>query len=78
MIQLTPLEKTVAGQELIQIGHLQGKQENKSEITLNLLKMGLLTEEQIAKATNLSLEEVKKLRLKMRGRRGKKNAPAEA
>ncbi len=64
MIQLTPLEKTVAGQELIRIGHIQGK----TETALNLLKMGLLTEEQIAKAANLSLGEVKKLRLKRRNR----------
>jgi len=76
MIQLTPLEKTVAVQELMQISHLQGKQENKTETALNLLKMGLLTDEQIAKATNLGLGEVKKLRQKLRGRRGRKNDPS--
>jgi len=65
MIRLTPLENTVAGQELIQIGHLQGK----NETAFNLLKMGLLTDEQIAKATNLGLGEVKKLRQKLRGRK---------
>ena len=72
MIQLTPLEKTVAGQELIQMGLLQGKQENKTETALNLLKMGLLTDDQIAKATNLSLGEVKKLRQKLPVKRGRK------
>ncbi|MGE0086752.1 MAG: DUF2887 domain-containing protein [Desulfococcaceae bacterium] len=86
MIQLTPLEKTVAGQELIQIGLLQGKLEGKkegkkegklegkkegklegrTETALNLLKMGLLTDEQIAKATKLRSAEVKKLRQKLR------------
>ena len=40
------------------------------EAALNLLKMGLLTDEQIAKATNLSLGEVKKLRLKGWSKRG--------
>ncbi len=70
MIQLTPLEKTVAGQELIQIGHIEGKKEGKlegkTETALNLLKMGLLTEEQIAKVTNLTPAEVKKLKVKLR------------
>ncbi len=102
MIQLTPLEKTVAGQELIQMGLLQGKQEGKregklegkregklegkregklegrTETALNLLKMGVLTDEQIAKATNLSIAEVKKLRQKLMGRKGRKNDPAAA
>ena len=102
MIQLTSLEKTVAGQELIQMGLLQGKQEGKregklegkregklegkregklegrTETALNLLKMGVLTDEQIAKATNLSIAEVKKLRQKLMGRKGRKNDPAAA
>jgi len=68
MIQLTPLEKTVAGQELIQMGI--------KNTALNLLKMNILTMEQIAQATNLSIAEVKKLRQKLRGRRGRKNDPA--
>ncbi|MGE0085454.1 MAG: hypothetical protein AB7S75_13650 [Desulfococcaceae bacterium] len=76
MIQLTPLEKTVAGQELIQIGLLQGKLEGKlegkTETALNLLKMGLLTDAQIAKATNLSSAEVKKLKVKLGSRIGRK------
>ncbi|MEZ4524619.1 MAG: hypothetical protein R2941_01690 [Desulfobacterales bacterium] len=55
----------MAGQELIQIGHVQGKMET----ALNLLKMELLTDEQIAKATNLRPDEVKKLKRKLEIRR---------
>jgi len=68
MIRLTPLENTVGGQELIQMGI--------KNTALNLLKMNILTMEQIAQATNLSIAEVKKLRQKLRGRRGRKNDPA--
>ncbi len=64
MIQLTPLEKTVAGQELIRMGI--------KNTALNLLKMQLLSEEQIAAATGLSPAEVKKLRRKLRSRGGRK------
>ena len=65
MIQLTPLEKTVAGQELIQMG--------VKNTALNLLKMGILSQEQIVKATGLSAAEVEKLRQKVRVRRGTKS-----
>jgi predicted transposase YdaD len=65
MIQLTPLDKTVAGQELIQMGMLKGRKEGRKETALNLLQMKLLTAEQIAKATGLRLSEVNKLKQKM-------------
>ena len=73
----------MAGQELIQMGLLQGKLEGKREgklegkregrieTALNLLKMGLLTDEQIAKAANLRSDEVKKLRQKLGLRKGR-------
>ncbi|MGE0085450.1 MAG: DUF2887 domain-containing protein [Desulfococcaceae bacterium] len=82
MLQLTPLEKTVAVQELLQLTVLKGKEEwkkeGKTETALNLLKMGLLTDAQIAKATNLSSAEVKKLKVKLGSRIGRKNDPAAA
>jgi len=74
MIQLTPLEKTVAVQELMAINILN----EKKETALNLLKMGMLSPEQIANATKLSPADVKKLRQKLRGRRGKRSDPADA
>ncbi|MEE4358404.1 MAG: hypothetical protein V2I97_18175 [Desulfococcaceae bacterium] len=64
MIQLTPLEKTVAGQELIQMGI--------KNTALNLLKIGLLTDEQISLATGLSPDDVKKLRRKIHVRGSRK------
>ncbi len=39
--------------------------EGKKETALNLLKMNLLTEEQIAKTTGLRPAEIKKLKLKL-------------
>ena len=58
MIQLTPIEQTVVGQELMQIA----RQEEKKKTVQNLLSMGLLTPAQISQATGLSIKEVKALR----------------
>ncbi|MBF0119499.1 MAG: DUF2887 domain-containing protein [Desulfobacterales bacterium] len=71
MLELTPLEKTVAGQELIQIGKREGKREGKKEgkkegkieTAKNLLLMKLLSIEEISKVTGLSIEEIKKLKI---------------
>jgi len=80
MIQLTPLEETVAVQELLQLTVMKGKEEwkregkkeGKTETALNLLKMGLLTDEQIVKATSLAPAEVKKLKQKLGIRKSRK------
>jgi DNA-binding transcriptional MerR regulator len=61
MIQLTPLDQTVAGRELIQIGRDQGRTETRKETARNLLSIGKLTAKEIARATGLSLKEVKAL-----------------
>ncbi|MDM8550708.1 hypothetical protein QUF72_11545 [Desulfobacterales bacterium HSG2] len=58
MIQLTPIEQTVVGKELMQIA----RQEEKKETVQNLLSMGLLTPAQISQATGLSIKEVKALK----------------
>ncbi|MDM8522986.1 DUF2887 domain-containing protein [Desulfococcaceae bacterium HSG8] len=57
MIQLTPLDQTVAGQELIQMG----EKRNQEKTARKLLSMGLLTPTHISQATGLSLKEVKAL-----------------
>jgi len=58
MVQLTPLDKTVAGQQLIQMGI----EENRKETALNLLSMGKLTVKEISQVTGLALKEVKALK----------------
>jgi len=57
MIRLTPLEKTVAGQELIQIGIKEGIK----EAALNMLKMGIDVKI-ICQATGLTDKDIKQLR----------------
>ena len=46
-----------------QEGRQEGRHENARETAINLLKLGALTEEQIAQTTGLSLDEVKALQL---------------
>ncbi|MCG5517405.1 MULTISPECIES: Rpn family recombination-promoting nuclease/putative transposase [unclassified Ectothiorhodospira] len=46
-----------------QKGRQEGRHENARETAINLLKLGALTEEQIAQTTGLSLDEVKALQL---------------
>ncbi|MDM8522461.1 DUF2887 domain-containing protein [Desulfococcaceae bacterium HSG8] len=62
MIQLTPLDQTVAGQELIQIGMDKGEKKTQEKTARSLLSMGLLTPAQISQATGLSIKEVKGLK----------------
>ncbi|HAO23386.1 MAG TPA: hypothetical protein DCQ37_24835 [Desulfobacteraceae bacterium] len=40
MIQLTPLDKTVAGQELIQMGRLEGRLEGRMEGRMEGIEKG--------------------------------------
>ena len=54
MIQLTPIDQTVVGQELILMG--------KKETAKNLLAMGKLTPKEIAQVTGLTLKELRSLR----------------
>ena len=62
MVQLTPLDKTVAGQELILMGREEGQYETRKETAMNLLTMGKLTVKEISQATGLTLKEVKALK----------------
>jgi predicted transposase/invertase (TIGR01784 family) len=48
-------------QEGLQKGLQEGRQENARSTALNLLKLGVLTDEQIAETTGLSVAEVKAL-----------------
>ena len=58
MVQLTPLDKTVAGQQLIQMGEKKGKKKT----AMKLLSMGKLTVKEISQVTGLALKEVKALK----------------
>ena len=58
MIELTPLDKTVAGQQLIQMGEKKGKKKT----AMKLLSMGKLTVKEISQVTGLALKEVKALK----------------
>ncbi|MDM8522462.1 DUF2887 domain-containing protein [Desulfococcaceae bacterium HSG8] len=62
MIQLTPIDQTVVGQELIQIGMDKGEKKTQKKTARSLLSMGLLTPAQISQATGLSIKEVKGLK----------------
>jgi len=66
MVQLTPLDKTVAVQELMQIAREETEKRTQEKTALNLLSMGLLTPAQIAQATGLSIRDVKALRKSVR------------
>ncbi len=65
MIRLTPLEETVAGQELIQTGVekgvKQGVKQGVKNIAENMLKMGLDIKT-VSRATGLSEKEIKQLK----------------
>ncbi|QTA86407.1 DUF2887 domain-containing protein [Desulfonema magnum] len=66
MIQLTPLDQTVAAQELIQIaekkGEKKGEKKRSKETARILLSMGKLTVKEISRASGLSVKEVETLR----------------
>ena len=51
-------------QEGLEQGIRKGEQENALKTAENLLSMGVLTAEQIAQATGLSMKEIQKLRKK--------------
>ena len=53
-----------AKREGLQEGEQLGIEENKRETTHNLLKLGVLNDEQIAEATGLAVDEIAKLRIK--------------
>jgi len=48
-------------------GFNEGIEEARRETARNLLLLNLLTEEQIAQVTNLSIEEVRRLKQEMEG-----------
>ena len=54
------MRESVIYQEILQEGKAEGKAEGKSEVALNLLREGM-TLEQVARLTNLSLEQVRTL-----------------
>ncbi|MDM8566911.1 hypothetical protein QUF74_14835, partial [Candidatus Halobeggiatoa sp. HSG11] len=56
------LEKGI--KEGVKEGFREGEENTKKELALNLLSMGMLTEEQIAQATSLSQEQVQILKEK--------------
>lgn len=58
MEQLIPPEKTVIGQELMQMG----KKENQEETARNLISMGKLSVKEIAQATGLTVKQMQTLR----------------
>ncbi|MCP4106517.1 MAG: DUF2887 domain-containing protein [Desulfobacteraceae bacterium] len=66
MIELTPLEETVAGKELIQIGwdkgEKKGEKKGKEETAVNLMKIGIDVKI-ISQATGLSQKKIKQLAL---------------
>ena len=53
--------QTYAREEGIAIGEHRGEQKKALEAAKNLLKMNVLTNEQIAQAEGLSIDEVKQL-----------------
>ncbi len=57
MMQLTPIDQTVVGQELI----LMGEKKNQEKTARNLLSMGKLTAKEISQVTGLSIKEVRTL-----------------
>ncbi len=59
--------KDVGREEGIDIGMEKGRKEARKETARNLLLLNVLTEEQIARAANLSIEEVTKLKQEMDG-----------
>ena len=44
------------------VRYQQGREEGREEVTLNLLKSGLLTNEQIAEVTGSSLKQIQQIK----------------
>ncbi len=65
MIELTPIEETVAGKELIQMGWDKGEKKAKEETAVNMLKIGMDVKI-ISQATGLSQKKIKQLALDQR------------
>ncbi|MDM8550716.1 hypothetical protein QUF72_11585 [Desulfobacterales bacterium HSG2] len=63
MMQLTPLDQTVAGQELMQMA----REETLKKTARNLLSMGKLTAKEISQVTGLKVKEVQALLKKQTG-----------
>ncbi len=63
MMQLTPIDQTVAGQELMQMA----REEEKKNTARNLLSMGKLTAKEISQVTGLKVKEVQALLKKQTG-----------
>ncbi|MFP4296206.1 MAG: hypothetical protein ACLFQH_10335, partial [Halothiobacillaceae bacterium] len=55
-----------AREEGEKIGEERGREEEKRVTARNLLKMMMLTDEQVAEATGLSLREIQALRVEMK------------
>ena len=49
-----------------QQGREEGKEEGKEEVALALLKSGLLTDEQIAQAADIPLEQVRRIKARIK------------
>jgi hypothetical protein len=56
MLQLTPLEQTVAGKELIQIGRQEGRLIGKIQLMQRLLKLTVSSEEELCQLSPDKLE----------------------
>ncbi|MDM8550717.1 hypothetical protein QUF72_11590 [Desulfobacterales bacterium HSG2] len=67
MIQLTPIDQTVVGQELIQMGIEKGEREMREKTARNLLSMGKLTAKEISQVTGLKVKEIQALLKKETG-----------
>ncbi|MCP4347259.1 MAG: hypothetical protein GY795_17240 [Desulfobacterales bacterium] len=63
MIELTPLEETVAVRELIQIEFDKGEKKAKEETAVNLMRIGVNVKI-ISQATGLSQKKIKQLALR--------------
>ena len=57
----------VGMEEGIDIGMEEGMEEGRKETARNLLLLNALTEEQIAQAANLSIEEVRRMKQEVEG-----------
>ncbi|QTA81927.1 Uncharacterized protein dnl_42850 [Desulfonema limicola] len=52
-------------EEARNLGRKEGKKENQKETAINLLKMKLLTVEQIAQASGMDITEIEKLKFEL-------------
>ncbi|WP_353930928.1 hypothetical protein WJM97_22160 [Okeanomitos corallinicola TIOX110] len=55
------MRESVIYQEILEEGEAKGKTETTRKLALNLLRMGVMSLEQIAEVTELSVEEVQTL-----------------